>query len=59
MVLIIRYTQGDSVLDLLIEKVVTLLTDKIPLPIRKVSFCVSKYDLLYGDFVNSKKKRVL
>lgn len=48
---------GDTELDLIIEEVIGLLVDKIPLPIKKVSFCVSEYDLVYGDFVKSKEEK--
>ena len=48
---------GDIKLDLIIEEVVGLLVDKIPLPIKRVSFCVSEYDLVYGDFVKSKEEK--
>ena len=48
---------GDTELDLIIEEAIGLLVDKIPLPIKKVSFCVSEYDLVYGDFVKSKEEK--
>ena len=49
---------GDNKLDFIIGKTITLLVDKVPLPIKKVSFCISdKYDLVYGDFAKSKEEK--
>lgn len=49
---------GSNRLDFLINKTIALLVDKVPLPIKKVSFCVSdKYDLVYGDFIKSKEEK--
>lgn len=49
---------GDNKLDFLINKTISLLVDKVPLPLKKVSFCVSdKYDLVYGDFIKSEEEK--
>lgn len=49
---------GDNKLDFIIHKTVALLVDKVPIPIKKVSFCISdKYDLVYGDFIKSKEEK--
>lgn len=48
---------GDTKLDKVTEEVINLLVDKIPLPIKKVSFKVSEYDLVYGDIVKSEEEK--
>lgn len=44
-------------LDNILEKTVSLINTKIPLPVKKISFAVSdSYSFVYGDFIKSKEE---